>query len=137
MTNEFITKILTVALGGGMGSVMRYALSAVLLKKLGDGFPWETLMVNLIGSFGIGFLGGWFEFNAASYHARLFLITGVLGGFTTFSAFSLENLLMIRNGESKLALMNIFLSVGVGILLASIGFILAETLAGGGRTGKL
>ncbi len=129
-------KVLLVAVGGGMGSLLRYAASAVAFRMLGDGFPWGTLFVNLMGSFAIGFLGGWFEFANASYTARLFLITGVLGGFTTFSAFSLENLHLLRVGSGKLAALNILVSVGGGILLTAAGFFLAEMLAQGSRMGK-
>lgn len=78
--------ILLVAVGGAAGSVLRHALSAYALAQLGAGFPWGTLAVNVLGSAAIGVAAGL----GLQGEARLLLVTGFLGGFTTFSAFSLE-----------------------------------------------
>ena len=81
-----LVPILLVAGGGAVGSVLRYALSVLAVQSLGAGFPWGTLAVNVIGSALIGVCGGL----GVSGEWRLLLVTGMLGGFTTFSAFSLE-----------------------------------------------
>jgi CrcB protein len=94
-------------------------------------FPVGTLLVNLIGSAVIGFLGGWFAAGAplaGQANLRLFLMVGVLGGFTTFSSFSLENLTLLRAGEARLALLYIVASNGLGIALAFGGYALAKVL---------
>jgi CrcB protein len=81
-----LASVLCVAAGGALGSVARYLVSIGAVLQFGLGFPWGTLAVNVIGSAAIGVLGG----IGLSGDLRLFLITGILGGFTTFSAFSLE-----------------------------------------------
>ena len=78
--------LLLVAVGGAAGSVLRYSVSVLLIELLGTGFPWGTLAVNVLGSAAIGALGGL----GVGGEWRLLLVTGLLGGFTTFSAFSLE-----------------------------------------------
>ncbi len=90
-----------------------------------------TLAVNLIGSAVIGFLAGWFLSAPApvSQNLRLFLIVGILGGFTTFSSFSLENLNLIREGHIRTALVYILTSNVLGIGLAFGGFLLARALS--------
>lgn len=94
-------EIFFVGLGGLAGSVARYKLGGwILHRTLGTHFPWSTFAVNLIGCFAIGILAGFAErFDAIGPQARLFLFTGVLGGFTTFSAFGLETVNLLRRGE--------------------------------------
>ena len=82
--------LLLVGLGGAVGSILRYLVSLLALAALGDGFPWGTLAVNVIGSAGIGAMAG----SGVQGPARLLLVTGGLGGFTTFSAFSLDAALL-------------------------------------------
>ncbi len=81
--------LLQVALGGAVGSMARYLTNVAVMRGLGPGFPWGTLIVNVFGSFLMGVLVVWLAEKGAMRHAPL-LMTGVLGGFTTFSAFSLD-----------------------------------------------
>lgn len=83
---------LLVFVGGGLGAVARHAVGRAMLHAAGPGFPWGTLTVNVSGSFLIGLLIGLFSALGAAQPWRLFLVTGFLGGFTTFSAFSLDAL---------------------------------------------
>lgn len=94
-----MTPHLLVFLGGGLGAVARYVLSGFVGRMAGDGFPWGTLCVNILGAALIGVLVELLALKfEASQHLRLFLVTGILGGFTTFSAFSLEAALMMQKG---------------------------------------
>ena len=108
--------ILVVGAGGAIGAVFRYLLGQVL-PKLGSGFPFGTFAVNLIGCFAIGLIAG-----AAGRHSALdtrlvlFLQTGICGGFTTFSTFSLEILSLFEEGKFTIGLFYIVLSVVLGVL---------------------
>ncbi len=86
-----ISTIAAVAGGGAIGAVLRYGVNVLSLKVLGDGFPWGTLIVNVLGSFVMGALIAWFAHVwQPSHEMRALLVTGVLGAFTTFSTFSLD-----------------------------------------------
>ncbi len=92
-----------VFLGAGLGGMARHAVNLGCARWCGVEFPWGTLAVNVAGSFLMGALVGWLAFRADqswSQHVRLFLATGVLGGFTTFSAFSLDAMLLWERGEA-------------------------------------
>ena len=89
---------LLVFVGGGLGAMARHGMNRAGLALLGPGFPWWTLAVNVIGSFLIGLLAGSFGAMETGHNMRLFLITGFLGGFTTFSAFSLDALTLWERG---------------------------------------
>ena len=93
---------LLVALGGAIGASLRHGVGLVAVRHLPLAWPWGTSFVNIAGSLAMGLLAGWLALKAegASQEARLFLATGVLGGFTTFSAFSLEVATMLRSGET-------------------------------------
>ncbi|MFA5271371.1 MAG: fluoride efflux transporter CrcB [Candidatus Omnitrophota bacterium] len=121
-------RFLLVAAGGAIGTVFRYSLSGLDYKFSNGVFPFSTLLVNLTGSFFIGFLWGLFEGLAVSPHVRMFIFIGILGGFTTFSTFSLENFNLLRAGEIKIAVSNIFIANIGGIALVFIGFILSRCL---------
>jgi CrcB protein len=120
-----------VALGGAVGSVARYACSVAALRWLGSGFPWGTLLVNVVGSFAIGMLASLATADGRPLlgpDARALLLVGVLGGFTTFSSFSLETLTLARNGALGAALLNVTGSValclaGVWLGLAAAGLL--------------
>lgn len=110
-----------VALGGALGSVFRYMLSNAVARFAGEAMPWGTLLVNVIGSFVIG----WFAIAsisggrvAATPEFRTFVMVGVCGGFTTFSSFSLQTLALFEDGEPLRASANILLSVA--LCLASV-----------------
>ncbi|RMG52297.1 MAG: fluoride efflux transporter CrcB [Acidobacteria bacterium] len=115
-------KLLSVIAGGGLGALLRYIVSGATYKALGSTFPWGTLMVNLVGSFLIGLLWALSERVIMPPHLRTFLFIGVLGAFTTFSTYSLETAHLLREGEFGLALWNLMLSNGLGIILVLVGF---------------
>ncbi len=95
--------ILVVFLGAGLGGVMRHAVNLAAARWLGQGFP-GTFAVNVTGSLLMGLIAGWFALRGeASQPVRLFLTTGLLGGYTTFSAFSLDAALLWQRGEAALA----------------------------------
>lgn len=118
---------LAVALGGAAGSVARWQMS-VWLRARAPEFPWGTLAVNVIGSLAIGFLAGWFVVRPAPDWVRVGLITGVLGGYTTFSAFSLDTLELWRNSP-QLAMANVAANLLLGLGACIAGFSLARQVA--------
>jgi CrcB protein len=114
-----MTAFLLVFLGAGLGGVARHAVNLGCARWCGAEFPWGTLTVNVIGSLIMGALVGWLAFRADqiwSQHMRLFLATGVLGGFTTFSAFSLDALLLWERGEMLSAAAYVGASVALSII---------------------
>lgn len=121
--------ILLVAIGGAMGCVARYFVNIWSVRFAGAGFPWGTLCVNLIGSFAIGFLAEVIarRFNAST-ELRHFLMTGILGGFTTFSAFSLDTISLFERGEYALTGIYIGASVGLSIVAVFAGLALGRSL---------
>ncbi len=116
---------LWVALGGALGSVARYAVSLGAARWLGAGFPWGTLLVNVAGSFAIGLLAALATSDgrpALGADARAFVMIGILGGFTTFSSFSLETLTLARNGALGAAAANASLSLVLCLAAVWLGF---------------
>ena len=113
-------KLMLIGLGGAIGAIARYILSGIDYKLSGGVFPVSTIVVNLIGSLVIGFLWGLFEAVVVSSNVRMFIFVGILGGFTTFSTFALENFNLIRDGEHGIAAGNIILSniLGIGFVFA-------------------
>jgi CrcB protein len=122
-------QIIAIALGGALGSVLRFLTANAVYQWLGRDFPYGTLSVNLIGSALIGFLAeimiGRLSLSAEWRGA---VLIGFLGGFTTFSTFSLETLVLLENGEAGKALLNILASVLLCVLAAWGGLILARQL---------
>lgn len=115
---------LIVFLGAGLGGALRHGVGMIVLRWWGSGFPLATLLVNAIGCLAMGFLVGWLALRGeASAGWKLFLGTGVLGGFTTFSAFSLEVGLLYERGAIGQALLYVMLS-----LLLSVGGLFAGLL---------
>lgn len=107
-------KFLFVFIGGGIGSMLRYWAQGLVYSRMGSGFPYGTVLVNIIGCFLIGLLMVALEERFLATPAlRVFLTVGILGGFTTFSSFSFETLALFRDGESALALANVGLSMVV------------------------
>jgi fluoride exporter len=118
-----IKNLLLVGLGGSIGSMVRYAASLLIRSKL---FPYATLSVNIIGSFIIGLVFAMsIKEEGLSNNWKLFLATGICGGFTTFSAFSLENMGLLQSGKIGIALTYIILSVVLGIAATFVGYQLA------------
>lgn len=123
---SFLAASLTVALGGGFGAWLRYVVGR--LVPLG-GFPWATLTVNIAGSFAMGLLVGWLARHDAGEGWRLLLGVGLLGGFTTFSAFSLELVEMIERGNAGIAVAYALVSVVAGIAGLFAGLLIVRALA--------
>ncbi len=121
-------KYVMIALGGGVGAVLRYLISGIAHRFFGSTFPWGTLTVNLLGAFFIGFLWAIFEKTIVPVSARLFILVGLLGALTTFSTYSLETFNLLRDGEIRLALTNIFLNNFLSIALVFVGIGLAGLL---------
>ena len=95
---------LSVFIGAGIGGALRHGVNLAAVRLLGYGFPFGTLVVNVLGSFLIGLLAGYFAYRTGlNQHLRLFLTTGILGGFTTFSAFSLDAALLVERHSYALA----------------------------------
>src|SRR5882724_10977022 len=107
---------LIVFLGGGLGAALRHGVNLTSARLLGTAFPYATLFENVTGSLVMGLLAGYFTFRGdASQTWRLFLTTGILGGYTTFSAFSLDTALLYERGELGLAALYVVASVGLSI----------------------
>jgi CrcB protein len=107
---------LIVFLGGGLGAALRHGINLAVARLLGTSFPYGTLLINISGSFIMGLVAAYFAFKGdASQHWRLFLTTGILGGYTTFSAFSLDVALLYERGEIGLAALYVIASVAISI----------------------
>lgn len=110
-----MSKYVFVMLGGGLGAVSRYVVGTLVLKFYSAVFPLGTFLVNVTGSFLVGLLMMLFlNRPGISANWRLFLVTGILGGYTTFSTFEWEIFTALRGGAGTIALLNIVLSVGLG-----------------------
>lgn len=118
-----VPAVLQVAVGGAFGSVLRYGMNLAVPRLMGSGFPWHTLGINILGS---GVMGAVMVFLAHRGHQHLapLLMTGVLGGFTTFSAFSMDTMLLAERGQTLAALAYVLASV----LLSLAAFALAAQL---------
>lgn len=124
-----MNQVLLVALGGAVGSVCRYLVGVGALRLMGPSFPWGTLAVNVAGSFAIGILAELIVARfGASAELRLLLITGFLGGFTTFSAFALDAVTLFERGASLAAATYLVLSIGASIAAAIAGIGLMRSL---------
>lgn len=122
-----------VFIGAGLGGVLRHGVNITVARWFGTGFPWGTLTVNIVGSLAMGLLAGFFAFRDGvnwTQHARLFLTTGVLGGFTTFSTFSLDVALLLERGETGSATIYALASLIVSVLALFAGLLLVRALAG-------
>ena len=124
-----LAKTLFVGLGGGVGAVLRYVVGLAANKYIGEDFPWGTMIVNVVGSFFIGLVVLIAATQDWNENSKLLLITGLLGGFTTFSAFSSENLLLLQSGRVGPMLANALSALLLGVLFAWAGFALAQKLS--------
>lgn len=121
---------LTVFLGAGIGGALRHGVNLTALKLLGSGFPFGTLAVNIAGSFVMGLLVEWFAQKVDPGQTwRLFLTTGILGGFTTFSAFSLDTALMIERGATAMVGLYVLISVIASVAGLFLGLLIIRHLA--------
>ncbi len=121
-------KFLLIAIGGVFGALLRYWLSGLVHRYFDGSFPWGTLSVNLVGAGIIGFLWGIFEETTIPANLRFLFFVGFLGSFTTFSTYALETFNLIRDGEVKLALLNVLLSNILGIVMVIAGFLFSKYL---------
>jgi CrcB protein len=118
-----------VFLGSGLGGAARHAVNIGALRLLGSGFPHGTLIVNIAGSLILGLLAGYFAMRSDPGQAwRLFLTTGILGGFTTFSAFSLDAVLLVERGDFGLAALFVVASVGGSVAALFSGLVLMRAV---------
>ena len=114
--------IFYIFLGGGFGSILRYAISKLFMADKSS-FPWSTLIANFIGCFIIGIVLGWFINNNKQYSdLYVFLSIGFCGGLTTFSTFSVEGLKYLKNGDLLIFLTYLLSSIFGSILLAALGY---------------
>jgi fluoride exporter len=121
--------VILVALGGAVGAACRHLVNIGALRLLGAGFPWATLLVNVAGSLAMGvFVELLTRRFGASEELRLFVATGILGGFTTFSAFSLDTAVLWERGAASLALGYVMASVVGSIAALFAGLWLARSL---------
>ncbi|MBN1525106.1 MAG: fluoride efflux transporter CrcB [Spirochaetales bacterium] len=120
--------ILSIALGGSLGALSRYFVSRFISNLFGMLFPVGTLAVNLTGSFLVGFIFVVFDKMIISDEIRVFVITGFLGAFTTFSTFALENINLFREKEIKQGMINILVSNIFGLVFAFVGIYTAGLL---------
>ncbi len=122
---------LWVAIGSAIGGVGRYWCGAIVAERFGDAFPWGTLLVNVAGSFLIGVVAAMGDSYDRPWlpaqEVRAFIVVGFCGGYTTFSAFSLQTLVLLREGAWTHAMANIVLSVVLCLVAVWLGY-----LAGGG-----
>ncbi|MFT3966586.1 MAG: fluoride efflux transporter CrcB [Sphingobium sp.] len=125
---------LLVMTGGAIGSALRYHAGRIGLALLGPAWPWGTLFVNVSGGFVMGLFAGWLALRGAGggEFLRIFFAVGILGGFTTFSAFSLETMLMIERGELASALGYVLLSVVASVGALGLGLGLSRAVLGAG-----
>ena len=115
-------QLVLVMLGGALGAAGRFWVGGAMLRRLGDGFPWGTLTANLVGAFLAGFIAIWLEARGPSaLYWRAFLIVGVLGGLTTYSALMLECLLFSRSQRSDQALLYLGVTLVAGLFLVWLG----------------
>jgi len=123
-------RLLLIAVGGALGALLRFGVSGLAYRLAGDGFPWGTLAVNLVGCLLIGVLWAAFERTPLPTQWSAFLFVGLLGAFTTYSTFALESMNLLRDGETVLALFNVVGSSIGGIVLAFGGFLVTRQLLG-------
>ncbi|MBS7698204.1 MULTISPECIES: fluoride efflux transporter CrcB [unclassified Chelatococcus] len=124
--------LLLVFLGAGLGGCLRHIVSAGIGRLLGAQFPWGIFVINVTGSFAMGLVAGWLAFKSEvgwSQPARLFMATGVLGGYTTFSSFSLDAVVLWERGEWIPALGYVLGSVVISILALAAGLAIVRNLA--------
>ena len=122
-----VKDLIAVGLGGALGAMARYLAGQLAQRLFGAGFPWGTLTVNISGCFLIGLACGLLQTAEAS-PSRLFIVVGVLGGFTTFSAFGYETISLLKENSAGLAGANVGLQIAAGLSAVWLGQALSKTL---------
>jgi fluoride exporter len=116
-----MNNLLLVFIGGGIGSCLRYLMQFVFNKSDGMSFPFSTFIVNILGCLAIGIIAGMIYKYKLNGAYGLLLVTGLLGGFTTFSSFGLEFVQLLKNNQTGIALLYAIMSNFVGLALAALG----------------
>lgn len=127
-----VKAIVAVGIGGGIGAILRYLVGSAFLQRFGPGFPWGTLVINVTGSFLIGAVAqlALTRSFGITPMVRIFAATGVLGGYTTFSTFSLDTLVLVGDGAAPLGLLYAAGSVIAGLFAAYLGEVAARLASG-------
>ncbi len=121
-------RFFVIGLGGAIGAILRYIVGGLDYRFSNGVFPVSTLVVNVSGSLAIGFLWGIVDRFAISPNMRLFIFIGILGGYTTFSTFSLETFNLARDGEYRIAFFNMAFSVALSVGAVFVGYIMSKAL---------
>jgi CrcB protein len=124
-----VKSILLVALGGAIGSVLRYAIGLLIKPEHSLAFPTHTLVVNIVGCLVIGLVFSWVMSISDGQNYRLFMMTGILGGFTTFSSFGLETFYLFKHGEAVKGALYVLLSNILGIGAVWLGYSFHKMMA--------
>jgi len=122
--------LFSVFAGGVLGTVARYAMGGWVQRRLGPGFPWGTMSVNMLGSLLLGLLLPFFDMYAPLTSLRGFVTVGCIGAFTTYSTFALETVNLIHDGEPRRAALYVGMSVLLGLLLIAVGLAVSQRLIG-------
>lgn len=130
---QVLSGVFLIAVGSVLGGCARYFVSGAIARRLGETFPWGTMIINITGAFVIGVFGALATHPGsvfASPNPWLFAVTGFLGCYTTVSSFSLQTLMLARNGEGLRALGNVAFSVCLCLTAVACGFLLADGWGG-------
>lgn len=123
-----LLNIATVAIGGGIGASLRFVMNYSVVSRFSElSFPLGTFLINLLGCVAIGVVSGLSSRWGMSETIRLFLVTGILGGFTTFSAFGLETITLLRGGHTAAAFLYVFGSVVCGCAAVFVALLMTES----------
>ena len=122
--------LLAIAAGGALGALLRYLLTALGTRLWGAAFPWGTLTVNVLGCFLIGVAWALLDGRPDATTTRAFVITGLLGAFTTFSTYGLEGIMLFRSGLVTDAVLYLLASNAVGLLAVGLGLYVAHLFRG-------
>ena len=121
-------RYLVVSLGGAIGTLLRYVVGGLDFRFSSGIFPVSTLVINVTGSLVIGFLWGFSDRFVLPPNIRTFIFIGIIGGYTTFSTFTLETFNLMRDGEYKIALANIVISTVLGVAAVFLGYFTSRIL---------